>query len=286
MKKLYQYAEQARHPYLSEEHYFNKLNPYLAYAGMQSGIPGAQNVLHSHPFVEVVFVWKGKGHIHLNGEDLPVGPGDLLVYNAGQPHCEYSDEGDPLTFYFTAYDKINLPGQPANQLLGPDVPPLLHTQEKSEHFFYLFREVVRELQQGMDFGYEIAQATAKIIVMQMFRLLNQSVNAKDFLQSNRVLQDALRYIDENFTQEISLNLLANECMVSKYHLSHLFTKGMGVSIGRYILEKRLSMAKHLLNSTDLSVEQVSLQSGFADCAYFCRLFKKETGSTPTQFRKK
>ena len=55
--------------------------------------------------------------------------------------------------------------------------------------------------------------------------------------------------------------------------------------GRYILDKRMYMAKYLLSSTDLSVEQVSLDCGFSDSAYFCRLFKKETGFTPTQYRK-
>lgn len=286
MRRLYQYDEQKRHPHLLEEHYFNKLNPSLVYAGVQEDCPGPQNVLHTHPFVEVAFFWQGCGYVILDGQRYPVQKGDIMVFNAGRAHCEYSDEKDPLSFYFTAYDKLTLPNLPQNQLLAGDVPPILHTGDMADTFYGLFGVVLKELEEDKDFGYEIAQGTAKIIVMHLFRLLNQSYSAKDFLQANKVLQDALKYIDDNFNTDISLDLLAGECMVSKYYLSHLFTKRMGKSVGRYILDKRVFTAKQLLSSTDLSVEQISQRCGFADSAYFCRLFKKETGKTPTQFRRK
>ena len=83
--------------------------------------------------------------------------------------------------------------------------------------------------------------------------------------------------------EISLEELAAKCLVSKYYLSHLFTKSTGKSIGRYILDKRMYMAKYLLSSTDLSVEQVSTDCGFSDSAYFCRLFKNTIGTTATEY---
>lgn len=285
MRRLYQYDEQKRHPHLLEEHYFNKLNPALVYAGVQEDCPGPQNVLHTHPFVEVAFFWQGSGHVVLDGKDYPVQTGDIMVFNAGRAHCEYSDEDNPLSFYFTAYDKLTLPNLPQNQLFSGDVPPILHTGTMADTFYNLFGVVLKELEEDKDFGYEIAQATAKIIVMHLFRLLNQSYSAKDLLQANKVLQDALKYIDDHYEEEISLDLLACECMVSKYYLSHLFTKRMGRSVGRYILEKRIFTAKKLLSGTEHSVDQIAQQCGFADSAYFCRLFKKETDLTPTQFRK-
>ena len=122
--------------------------------------------------------------------------------------------------------------------------------------------------------------------MRLFRLVNRNFSARELLRGNKVMQDAIRYIEDNYTGDISLEELAAKCLVSKYYLSHLFSKSTGKSIGRYILDKRLYMAKYMLSSTDLSVEQVSLQCGFSDSAYFCRLFKKEQGCTPTQFRKK
>lgn len=286
MRRLYDHNEQARHPHLLEENYFGKLRPNLVYAGAQSNLPGPQNVVHTHPFVELEFVWKGRGHVLLDGAQYPLAPGDLVVFNAGTPHCEFSDADEPMHFYFAAYDKISLPNLPPNRLLAPEVPPVLHTGEMAEDFRQLFSQVLRELERDLDFGYEIALATARIIVMKLFRLLGRSGgNPKDLLRTNKVLEDAIRYIDRHFTGEITLEALAAQCLVSKYYLSHLFTRSMGMPVGRYVLEKRLGMARHLLASTDLSVEQVFLQSGFNDGPYFCRLFKKETGCTPSQYRK-
>ena len=285
MKRVYRYDEQSRHPHLLEENYFNKLNPYLVYTGAQSGIPGAQNVIHSHPFLEILFVRSGTGSIRMNEVDIPLKQGDLVVMNAGVPHQEYSNETDPLYFYFVAYDKISLPDLPENRLFTENISPVMHTGDMADVFLPLFQTVLRELEEDKDFGYEIAQTTARIIVMRLFRLLNRDINAKELLRGNKVMQDALRYIDGHYTGDISLEELAAKCLVSKYYLSHLFTKSTGKSIGRYILDKRMYMAKYLLSSTDLSVEQVSLDCGFSDSAYFCRLFKKETGTTPTQYRK-
>lgn len=285
MRRLYDHNEQARHPHLLEENYFTRLHPCLVYAGAQSNLPGAQNVVHTHPFLEMEFVKRGHGHVLLDGVEYPVTAGDLVVYNAGVPHCEFSDEDDPLDFYFTAYDKVNMPNLPPNCILDAQTVAVLHTGGMADDFHQLFHRVLKELERDQAFGYEIALAMARIVLMLLFRLLNQSCNARDLLQNNRALQDAVRYIDRHFTGEITLEQLASACMVSKYYLSHLFTRGMGQSVGRYILEKRLYMARHLLASTDLSVEQVSLQSGFSDSAYFCRLFKKEQGCTPTQFRR-
>lgn len=286
MKRLYQYDEQARHPHLLEENYFNKLNPRLVYTGAQSGIPGEQNVLHSHPFLEILFIHEGHGSIQLADRNLPLNAGDIVVINAGTPHCEYSSPEAPLHFYFTAYDKILLPKLPENHLFSAEMEPVLHTGDVAENFYSLFRTALKELELDKDFGYEIAQATARIILMRLFRLLNRDFSAKELLRSNKVMQDALRYIDDNYTCDISLEELAAKCLVSKYYLSHLFSKSMGKSIGKYILDKRMYMAKYMLSSTDVSVEQISLQCGFSDSAYFCRLFKKELGCTPTQFRKK
>ncbi len=285
MKRIYPYDEQARHPHLPEEHYFTRLKPYLVYAGCQGGIPGPQNVLHTHPFVEIAFIHSGRGHVHMDGQDHPVQPGDLLIFDAGCVHCEYSDATDPLLFYFAAYDKISLPGLPAGHLLAPGMPPLLATGEMADSFCLQFREVLHELEAGQDFSYEIARGTAKIILMRLFRLLNTACNAKDSLHASPVLAAALRRIDEDPAGPLTLESLAEHCAVSKYHLAHLFTSQLGVSAGRYILQKRIYLARHLLGATDLAVEQIALQCGFADSAYFCRQFKKEMGRTPGQYRR-
>ncbi len=286
MKQLYRYDEQARHPHLPEEHYFQKLNPFLVYVGTQGGMPGAQNVLHTHRFLELAFIVQGAGQVLIDGNMYPVTAGDILVFDAGCVHCEYSDADDPLLFYFAAYDKVSLPGLQPGCLLPAGAVPLLHTGNAAEGFACQFKEALQELENGRDFGYEIAQAAARIILMRLYRLLYTAEGAKTALQPNRTLQQAMRFIDENYTAQLSLETVAEHCRVSKFHLAHLFTRYTGQSVGKYILSRRVQRAKHLLGSTDQPIEQIALRCGFTDSAYFCRQFKKETGETPSGYRSK
>ena len=92
----------------------------------------------------------------------------------------------------------------------------------------------------------------------------------------------LRYINENYSEELSLDLLAERFFVSKYHLSHAFRREVGVSVYRYIMLKRLLAAKELLLS-GMSSGEVAYACGFGDYAGFWRAFKTEYGISPKEF---
>ena len=94
-----------------------------------------------------------------------------------------------------------------------------------------------------------------------------------------------RFFFENAT-EITLDTIAEACFTNKYYLSHLFTRAQGVSVGKYILDKRIKEAKRQLENKDLTVAQIAADVGFNDSSYFCRVFKKETGLTPLAYRKR
>ncbi len=285
MKQLYRYDEQARQTDLPQATYLQTLDPFLVYMGTQGDIAGAQNVLHTHRFLEVEFVQQGTGQVLIDGSMYPVGPGDLLVFDAGCVHCEFSDADDPLLLYFAAFDKIELPGLAPGCLLPAGTAPLLHTGELAEGIGCQFRQALQELESGADFGNQIAQAAARIILMRLYRLLHTAGGDRQALQARPILQQAMRYVDENYAAALSLENVADHCQVSKFHLAHLFNRYKGRSVGKYILEKRVQRAQLLLASTDQPIEQIALRCGFADPAYFCRQFKKETGETPSGYRR-
>lgn len=92
----------------------------------------------------------------------------------------------------------------------------------------------------------------------------------------------LRYINENYNEDLSLDALAERFFVSKYHLSHTFRREVGVSVYRYIMLKRLLAAKEMLLSGTPAGE-VAYACGFGDYAGFWRAFKSEYGLSPKDF---
>ena len=95
-----------------------------------------------------------------------------------------------------------------------------------------------------------------------------------------------RYIDEHLTEKIGLNEICNEFFLSKNAAYQLFHDEFNNTVNGFITQKRLNRAQELLQiRPELNITQVSLLCGFPDYNYFIRLFKKQIGITPLQFRK-
>lgn len=99
------------------------------------------------------------------------------------------------------------------------------------------------------------------------------------------LDDCASYMVEHYSSEISIGQLADMCRLSPSHFMHLFKKRFGMPPKEYQKALRLSSAKSMLTDTKLSIEEISTQVGYSDALYFSRLFKAETGVSPSQFRK-
>ena len=98
--------------------------------------------------------------------------------------------------------------------------------------------------------------------------------------------EAVRYIEENLTQRLTLNQVASSINLSPNYLSSLFKKELGVGFVDYITEKRVERAKELLENTGLRTYEVAQQAGFVDESYFSKTFKRLTGKRPSAFRKR
>lgn len=98
--------------------------------------------------------------------------------------------------------------------------------------------------------------------------------------------EAVRYIEENLTQRLTLNQVASSINLSPNYLSSLFKKELGVGFVDYVTEKRVERAKELLENTGLRTYEVAQQAGFVDESYFSKTFKRLTGKRPSAFRKR
>ena len=92
------------------------------------------------------------------------------------------------------------------------------------------------------------------------------------------------YIDKHFQEKLSLDELSTHFYISKFHLSREYKKVYGITIGAYILSKRISKAKSLLRFSEQSVESIAIACGFMDSGYFIKVFKGNEGMTPLEYR--
>jgi AraC-like DNA-binding protein len=98
-----------------------------------------------------------------------------------------------------------------------------------------------------------------------------------------LVESAIAIIQEEFPFLEGLDELAERLEVSKAHLIRTFTKKTGISPGKYITRVRIEYAKLLLQDEDASISYVAESSGFANANYFAKVFRRETGMSPTEY---
>ena len=98
-----------------------------------------------------------------------------------------------------------------------------------------------------------------------------------------LLDRIMAFVEAHYTEEIRIGELSKQLFVSSSTVSHLFKEKMGVSFYRYVSQRRLIAAKTLIEKGQL-LEDVAVQTGFADYSGFYRAFKQEYGISPRQYR--
>ena len=102
---------------------------------------------------------------------------------------------------------------------------------------------------------------------------------------NRECAEVKRYLDANFREDVSLDLLAEIAHLNKYYLAHTFQKEYGISPITYLNRRRIEESKHMLGNTGYSLAQISELMGFSSPSYFSQCFRKAEGMTPNEYRR-
>ena len=133
----------------------------------------------------------------------------------------------------------------------------------------------------------------------LFSLLNLLLTMAEMVDKGSVLESSAKanskeqriarvvdYINSNYSEPITLDMLSERFYISKYYLCHSFREVTGSSIMSFVTEKRIIESEKLLRYSDLNVTQVSETVGFHAVNYFITLFRKKYHCTPTAFRRK
>lgn len=125
------------------------------------------------------------------------------------------------------------------------------------------------------------------LIYDIYSLILMSKNNNYAEQTaDKKIVSAKEYIDANFADTtLSVTALAEQAGTSDVYFRKLFKKIYRMPPSQYIISARIKTAKKLLHYSFLTLEECSIQSGFSSTQYFCRVFKKETGMTPSEYKK-
>ena len=149
----------------------------------------------------------------------------------------------------------------------------------------LLKQFIREYEDQTENSSQILNAYAEIITHKLIRsLLGLETHQKFASCMNNVIE-AEQYMQENFDRRITVEELAQRCSLSVSHFSRKFKEEYGYPPLRYLLRLRVEKAKKYLKDEDRQITEIALLCGFSDTSHFTECFRKETGVTPTDYRK-
>jgi two-component system, response regulator YesN len=119
-----------------------------------------------------------------------------------------------------------------------------------------------------------------ISLSELEKLILSKNNSKKIFIADRLKE----YIDENYYEDITLDKIAKKFRVSSYYICRVFKNEKQINISSYITQIRINKAKELLTDPNNMIKSISIDVGFSDPNYFCKVFKKTTGLTPSEFR--
>ena len=99
------------------------------------------------------------------------------------------------------------------------------------------------------------------------------------------LRQLTEWMSEHVGEDLNLDRLAAQVGLSKFHFHRLFKTAMGVSPSRHHINLRMNVARQLLRETKKSVVDVALDVGYANPSHFAKLFRRETGLSPSDYRR-
>lgn len=240
---------------------------------------------HAHKEYEINYINAGACIMEVDGSYVPLKAGECIVIAPGSAHCFMVDM--QKTCKITQLELvIRYPGAAVDGLWFPGFPESYHRLRDCENLLPLLERICyycRAEEAGM-----AGEVQIDFMLLQLYALLSEAIGLQQAgeasEEADRVKQ-LIRYIQENLDSNLNIEQMAVRFGISSRYVRKYFEQQMGMGCSEYITLLRVGKAKRLLWNPDYSVTDVALMSGFSSSQYFCKVFHKQIGVTPAEYRK-
>lgn len=235
--------------------------------------------LHSSTFGVYIMFYVHEGNMIINDgyTSSTINSGDIYLLSPGSKY-NYTMQKQLLNEHYYFYFSGNSVSQILKDLnLSPS--EAIHIG-KQEHIFEIYQSIKCNFRFNK-FKYNIINSNNVLnLLIQASKIRNNII-----LKDESVIAPAIQYIRANYMKNINIDSLAQMCFKSKFYFIKLFKNNTGCTPLEYIINERITQAKYLLTTTEMSVNQISEIVGFNDPYHFSNIFYKKMGYRPFQFRK-
>ena len=234
----------------------------------------------SHPILELTYVDQGSMHSVVEGQDILMKQGDLVIYGPNQWHMQYADIGVAPRYVTITFD-----------LSVGDLSPLLNRKFTApQHTVTILQKMLQEQERMDDFSSSVIVSQLEMLLLLLLREDKtpragklQTSNAVH--SENEIIRQAQQYISSHIREKLSVPLVARQVDVSPSYLTALFHKNLQISPGEYIRRTKLQESKQMIRENNLNFTEIAAELQYSTVHHFSRQFKEKFGITPTEYAK-
>ena len=253
----------------NRDYYFNK----------RENVKGSVATEHYHSAFELYYMKEGKCNYFIEDRSYDVVSGDIILIPAGTIHrTNYGSELHSRHLINFREDFI------APEILSATVSLgyLYSNKSLSTHIDVIFGMIEEEYLRNDSLSIHALKAYTEQLLLLMIRSSNEK---KHETKGNAIVEKTVKYIQENYMNEVKLSAVARLVNVSLEHLSRLFKKETGFGFNEYLTLYRLQRAEYILaNEPGRAIGEIAFCCGFNDSNYFSYKFKQRYGVSPTKAR--
>lgn len=249
---------------------------------------GTQTDPHYHEFCKILLLLSGSGAYSVEGHRYLLQSGDIVLLGSRCIHRPELDPGVPYEriIIYISPEYLQKHSTPectlANVFSGEKGHVLRLKESQRRRIFQLAAALERDLQPE-EFGREIlCGADLLQLLVEIGRTVSrvEHFEPSPVIPKNERIREIIRYIDGNFTEDLDIDELAQTFFISKYHMMRLFRQETGTTIHLYVTQKRLILARELMEQ-GMRATEACYRCGWHSYSSFTRAFAKHFRSTPT-----
>ncbi len=216
------------------------------------------------------------GQIRIDDHAFSLKPGDVTITEAGR--ASTYDLPAPGQHWCIHFNKVGLRGELAQ------LPIHFSLGSMQEFAVDRVREIARLQAQASPISLAAASAALQELILW---LAMQALSHGDERRENRsasAVERVAAIVHARFTEPLTIPELAEEVGMTQNYLARMFRRRFGMTIPRYLLNRRIDYARHLLTTTNIPVHRVAARVGLPDAQHFNKQFRKRVGTSPSQAR--
>lgn len=274
--------------------------PYDQYYMRNIGHP-FQIPVHWHEEIEIIYIEEGSLQVKIGDKEYAGRAGDVFFVNTRELHWMGTEDVNvryytilfPLTFIsFQTIDDLEsvlLAPIRNGQILFPEYIEEISVKENVVDILKKLTELNYyekngEVRQNILLGQHLQ---TRILILELLHYLyvNQMFVVNSLNRSSNLQKEMLMFIQEHYTEKVTLAMLAEEFHLSEKYVSRYFVENFHLPFSNYVIHLRLTEARKLLETTEIPVTDIALMVGFSNVSYFIRSFKSAYGTSPLKYRK-